>query len=222
MPNEKIYTDELALFKSKYNMPTNYDLKRVAEVANSLRGANAYLTGYIVPNTPKNQFMIWASKTLTAYLEANTQLNENGEYVSKFFDQEFLMDFEKLADAKYRSELQEGEIYERERYAGATTMDMDAIFKPICEKNDKPLPTIWMERLKKGSMDLNKLDDITTNAVTDMLTPDVDKAQMQGKLTNVLAAQEAMQQLRESRGGFFGWFWKTCNVHSHALLKEAI
>ena len=80
MPNEQIYTDELALFKTKYNMPTTYDLKRVADVAKSLRGANAFLTGYIVADTPKNQFMIWASKTLSAYLEANTQLNENGKY----------------------------------------------------------------------------------------------------------------------------------------------
>jgi hypothetical protein len=211
MPNEKIYTDELALFKSKYNMPTNYDLKRVAEVTNSLRGANAYLTGYIVPNTPKNQFMIWASKTLTAYLEANTQLNENGKYVSDFFDQEFLMDFENLAQAKYRSELQEGEEYDREMYAGANTVDMDAIFKVICDKNDKPLPTIWMEKLKKGTMDIARLGDITRNAVTEMLTPNVDKAQMQGKLTNVIAAHEAMKKLRESREGFFGWFWKLFN-----------
>ena len=210
MPNTQIYTDELALFKNKYNMP-KYDLQRVAESVNGLRGANAFLTGYIVANTPKNQFMIWASQTLAIYLETNTQLNENGKYLSEFDDQEFLMDFEKLAAAKYRSELQEGEEYDREMYAGANTADMDAIFKVICGKNDKPLPTIWMEKLKKGTMDIARLGDITRNAVTEMLTPNVDKAQMQGKLTNVIAAHEAMKKLRESREGFFGWFWKLFN-----------
>ena len=153
MPNTQIYTDELALFKNKYNMP-KYDLQRVAESVNGLRGANAFLTGYIVANTPKNQFMIWASQTLAIYLETNTQLNENGKYLSEFDDQEFLMDFEKLAAAKYRSELQEGEEYDRELYAGANTVDMDAIFKVICDKNEIPLPTIWMEKWKKGTMDI--------------------------------------------------------------------
>jgi hypothetical protein len=121
------------------------------------------------------------------------------------------MDFEKLADAKYRSELQEGEEYDREMYAGATTVDMDAVFKPIIDKNDKPLPTLWLERLKKGTMNIAAMEDITMNAVTDLLTPENDRAQMQGKLINVIAAQEAMQQLRESRSGFLGWFWKLFN-----------
>lgn len=221
MPNEQIYTDELALFKNKYNMP-NYDLKRVADVANSLRGANAFLTGYIVPNTPENQFKIWASRTLSAYLETNTQLNENGKYLSEFDEQEFLMDFENLAAAKYRAELQEGEEYDRERYAGGSAVDLETIFKAICAKNDKPLPTIWMEKLKKGTMDIGRLEDITTNAVTDMLTPNVDKAQMQGKLINVIAAQEAMQQLRKSREGFFGWFWKLFNRGQNRQEEECL
>ena len=66
------YQQELDLFKIKYKMP-KYDLQKTAESVNKLRGANAFLTGDVVANTPANQFIGWVSKTLEIYFKENLQ-----------------------------------------------------------------------------------------------------------------------------------------------------
>ena len=127
------YQQELELFKNKYKMP-KYDLQKTAENVNNLRGANAFLTGDVVANTPANQFIGWVSKTLEIYFKENTQLNENGKYLSSFDAQEFLTDFEDLAEAKYRLEFGDDQAVNRERYAGATLQELNAAFNSICNK----------------------------------------------------------------------------------------
>ena len=81
--------------------------------------------------------------------ECVKQRKKNGKYVSDFFDQDFLMDFEKLADAKYRSELQEGEEYDRDMYAGATTMDMP---KPARSISTVPAERTMMPQIYAASV----------------------------------------------------------------------
>ena len=205
------YQQELELFKNKYKMP-KYDLQKTAESVNKLRGANAFLTGDVVANTPANQFIGWVSKTLEIYFKENTQLNENGKYLSSFDAQEFLTDFEDLAEAKYRLEFGDDQAVNRERYAGATLQELNAAFNSICNKINKPLPSLWMEKLKKGSMNIDDLH-ATTKQAYDSMDKNWNKNEntMAGSLTNVVAGYEAMKQLRDSRKGFFGWFWKLFN-----------
>ena len=205
------YQQELDLFKIKYKMP-KYDLQKTAESVNNLRGANAFLTGDVVANTPANQFIGWVSKTLEIYFKENTQLNENGKYLSSFDAQEFLTDFEDLAEAKYRLEFGDDQAVNREMYAGATLQELNAAFNSICNKINKPLPSLWMEKLKKGSMNIDDLQ-ATTKQAYDSMDKNWNKNEntMAGSLTNVIAGYEAMKQLRDSRKGFFGWFWKLFN-----------
>jgi hypothetical protein len=208
MPNTQIYTNELELFKRTYNLK-KYDLKEIEIIDDKFRLVNDPLTKPSISGSPAAKFTNWVSKTLSIYFETNTMLNADGKYMSSFDVQEFLTDFERLAVAKYHSELQEGQVPNRKEYAGANMKALDAVFSEYIQKMNKPLPTVWMEKLKKGSMDMQKLQDITTKAYDNMDKKwYVDENEMAGNLTNVVAAYEAMKQLRASRKGVWGWIWK--------------
>ena len=96
MPNEKIYTTELARFRTKYNMP-EYNLKTLMEIDQKFRYVNEFLNKDAIANNSANQFVNLMSRTLGMYFEANTSLRADGKYMSGFYPQEFLRDFEKLA-----------------------------------------------------------------------------------------------------------------------------
>jgi hypothetical protein len=186
-----------------------------------LRGAQSFLAGNPIPNTAANHFISLASKTLEIYLKTNTQLNENGKYMSSFDSQDFLDSFEELAKAKYRSQLGEDDEYNREPYAGAGIKDLNAVFDARLQKMNKPLSTLWMEQLNKGTMDIDKLHRITKKDFDSMdKTWNKNEHEMAGSLTNVIAAYEAMKQLRDSRKGFFGWLWKLFNWKINAKEEE--
>ena len=204
------YKQELEFFQRKWNMP-KYDLAKTAEDVDKMRFANAFLTGDSITNSSAKQFVSWASRTLEIYFKTNLQLNDKGKYLSSFNAQEFLDSFESLA-AKYNSELIEGQIPNRDKYAGASIEDLKTVFSKHFGKVNKPLPTLWMEKLKEGSMEMDDLHALTKRAYDSMdKTWNKNENMMAGSLTNVVAGYEAMKQLRDSRKGFFGWFWKLFN-----------
>ena len=207
MPNPQIYTDELELFKSKYKLE-NYNLYKEQEFAY----VNEIVSKGSISINSAAQFINLASATLSICLGANTKINEKGEYISSFNLTEFLTDFEKLADAKYRSELEEDQEPNRKKYAGAKIKALNKAFVKPLEETNKTLPTLWKEDIKKGDMDIDKLQEIVNSSYDKIKgAKEVDKSQMKGEATNVVAAYQAVKQLRESREGFWGWFWKLFN-----------
>lgn len=215
-----IYEQELEIFRRKYNMP-EYDLQQTGETADMLRGANAFLTGDAVTSGPERQFIRWATRTLSIYFKTNTQANAEAEYMSSFDVKEFLTDFERLVDAKYRSEYGNDAADNRKKYAGASLEDLEKAFYEPVKNANKPLPTLWMERLKKGAMDIDQLRATTKNAF-DTMDKNWAKNEnmMAGSLKNVVAGYEAMKQLRDSRKGFFGWLWKLFNPRINAKEED--
>ena len=115
MPNEQIYQDELNEFTKRYNMPS-FNLKKVAGAAHTLRYADSFLNGSAPATDPASQYIKWISSTVSIYFETNTRLNPTGKYLSSFDYHNFLEDFERLAQAKYDSELID---WDRKPYAGA-------------------------------------------------------------------------------------------------------
>ena len=205
------YQDELEIFRNKYNMP-EYDLQKTGETADMLRGANAFLTGDAVTSGPERQFIRWATRTLSIYLKTNTQVNEEAKYMSSFDVKDFLTDFERLLDVRATRTVRDtvsDAADNRKKYGGASLEDIQkAFYEPIKNAN-KPLPTLWMERLKKGAMDIDQLRATTKNAFDTMdKNWAKDENMMAGSLKNVVAGYEAMKQLRASRSGIWGWFWK--------------
>ena len=211
MPNEQIYTTELARFRRTYNMP-EYDLKALESVDQKFQHLNNFLFESSTTANPAAQFVNWASRTMAMYFKANTNLRADGKYMSGFNPQAFLRDFENLAKAKYESELSDGEEPTRKKFAGARKRDLKSILVNNFKDMNKTLPTLWAEKLKKGTMTQNDLL-LTTSNVMDNVDGIIkgNNAPLKDQIINVVAAYEAMKQVRESRKGFFGWLWKLFN-----------
>jgi hypothetical protein len=94
------YEQELGIFQRKYNL-ANYNLNEIETIDDKFRLVNDSLTEPSISGSPAAKFINWASKTMSIYFETNTKLNEGGKYMSSFSTQEFLIDFERLAVAKY-------------------------------------------------------------------------------------------------------------------------
>lgn len=206
MPNPQIYTNELARFRIKYNMP-EYDLKTLMEIDQKFRYVSDFLNKGSVENSRAPQFINLMSRTLGMCFEANTNVKANGKYI--FSPQEFLRDFEKLASAKYHSGLNDGEEPQRKKYDGARKTDIKKILINNFKDLNKTLPTLWAEKLKKGTMTQNELLLATSNVMDNMdsLIQSND-VPFEDRIINVVAAYETMKQIRESRTGFLGWLWK--------------
>ena len=206
MPNERIYTTELARFRNKYNMP-EYDLKALESVDQKFRHLNNFLFESATPANSAAQFVNLATRTMGMCFEAKTSLRKDGKYI--FNPQDFLRDFEKLASAKYFSELSDGEEPTRKRYAGVKKRELKNILINNLEAMNKTLPTLWAEKLKKGTMTQNELL-LTAGNVMDNVEGVIksNDVPLEDQIINVVAAYEAMKQVRESRTGFLGWLWK--------------
>ena len=206
MPNPQIYTTELERFRQKYNMP-EYSLDAVMAVNQKFQYVNNFLNNDTLGTNSASQFINLMSRTLGMCFEANTNVKANGKYIFK--PQEFLRDFEKLASAKYHSELNDGEEPQRKKYDGAKMSDIKKILTNNFKDLNKTLPTLWAEKMKKGSMSQNDLLLAATN-VMDIMDNVIQSNDVpfEDRIINVVAAYETMKQIRESRTGFLGWLWK--------------
>ena len=205
------YEQVLEDFRQQWNLPPTYNLNRIAESVQALRFADSFLKGSSSDNSPATQYKKWFSRTLSIYFSANTTPNENGKYMSSFDAQAFYDSFKNLVQAKYDADAEErGE--EPPQVEDVTNGQKQSLENIIanCKRNyKKTLPALWYENLKNGTMDMQNLQNITSSSF-DVVDKKwyVDANEMAGELTNILAAREAMQQLRASRSGVWGWLWK--------------
>ncbi len=204
------YEQELANFRQQWNLPS-YDLDRLAESVQALRFADSFLMGSSSDNSPTAQYKKWFSRTLSLYFEANTTPNKDGKYMSSFDTQAFYDSFKNLVQAKYDSDAKErGEVpLQVEDVTNGQKQSLENIIANCKRNYKKTLPALWYENLKNGTMDMQNLQNITSSSF-DVVNKKwyVDANEMAGELTNIVAAREAMQQLRASRSGVWGWLWK--------------
>jgi hypothetical protein len=204
------YEQELEIFRQQWNLP-DYNLDRLAESVQALRFADSFLTGASVDNSPTAQYKKWFSRTLSIYFATNTTPNENGKYMSSFDSQAFYNSFKNLVQAKYDADAEErGEVpLQVEDVTNGQKQSLENIIANCKRNYKKTLPALWYENLKNGTMDMQNLQNITSSSF-DVVDKKwyVDANEMAGELTNILAAREAMQQLRASRSGVWGWLWK--------------
>lgn len=205
------YEQALEIFKQEWNLPT-FDLQQVASSVHALRFADSFLTGASVDNSNAGQFVKWFSRTLSIYFATNTAPNQDGKYMSSFDAQDFYDSFKLLVQAKYDADAEEKGVVPLQVSEVITDNQKKAIQTAIANGKrsyKKTLPTLWQEGLKDGSINMQNLQTITSNSFDN-----VDKKyyvnanEMAGDLTNILAAREAMKQLRASRSGIWGWLWK--------------
>ena len=205
------YEQVLEDFRQQWNLPPTYNLNRIAESVQALRFADSFLSGASWDNSPATQYKKWFSRTLSIYFSANTTPNENGKYMSSFDAQAFYDSFKNLVQAKYDADAEErGEVPPQvEDVTNGQKQSLENIIANCKRNYKKTLPALWYENLKNGTMDMQNLQNITSNSF-DVVDKKwyVDANERAGELTNILAAREAMQQLRASRSGVWGWLWK--------------
>ena len=220
---ENNYEGQLKEFNDKYGM-AGYDLKQTAKIDERFRYLNNFLMKDSVEG-PSAQFIDWLSKAMRNYFEKHSQFSSDWKKnLSKFHTQEFIDDFEKVAKAKYLSELKESENAEdRKPYAGAKSKQIIRVILPYFQAINKPLPTVWMERMKKGTMDITELQQRCVD-LTSALGKNLDqKATMMEEFTRIVAAREAVRQLRESRPhGFLGAIWWLFNFRINGREKACL
>ena len=205
------YEQVLEDFRQQWNLPPTYNLNRIAESVQALRFADSFLKGSSSDNSPATQYKKWFSRTLSIYFSANTTPNENGKYMSSFDAQAFYDSFKNLVQAKYDADAEERgeEPLQVEDVTNGQKQSLENIIANCKRNYKKTLPALWYENLKKGTMDMQNLQNITSSSF-DVVAKKwyVDANEMAGELTNMVAAREAMQQLRASRSGVLGWLWK--------------
>ena len=205
------YAQELKNFQQQWNLP-GYHLDKLAQSVQALRFADSFLMGGSSDNTPAGQYVKWFSRTLSLYFSRNTLPNENGKYMSSFDAQEFYDSFKSLVQAKYDADAQEKNEVPLQVGKVVTDDLKPTIQNTIanCKRNyKKTLPALWQENLKKGIIDMQNLKNITSQAYEAIDKKYyVNENEFAGELTNIVAAREAMQQLRASRSGVWGWLWK--------------
>ena len=210
MPNPQIYTDALNTFTNKYGLK-DYDYADQAKVQEKFSYIDEFIMDSPTGRGAAGLFTALAAKTMSLYFENATKLNENGKYMSSFNLDDFLKDFDDLAKAKYESELEVGEESKRPKFAGANSKQISSALAKDYGKMNKTLPTLWYEQLKNKKMSVDQIRGITNKATNNLLEDEVDENEKEGRLVNVAAAYEAMRQLRQSREGFIGFFWKLFN-----------
>ena len=216
------YAEELESFKQQWNLP-EYSLDGVANSVQQLRYTDTFLMGTSPDNSPGSQFVKWLSRTTSLYLAKNAQPNEDGKYLFSFDTQAFYDSFKKLVQAKYNADAEKN---------GTTPLDVQEVvnqkekeIKTALANNKgkykKTLPTHWKEQLKNGDITIETMQGVTNSSYATFSSMDVwgtAPEVLDAKLTNLVAAQEAMKQLRESRRTFFGWFWK--NIFNRAQNRQ--
>ena len=219
---ENDYEGQLKEFNEKYGM-AGYDLKQTAKIDEKFRIVNNFLMKDSIDG-PSGQFIDWLSKIMKSYFEKHSQFSSDWKKnLSKFHTQEFVDDFEKVAKAKYLSELVEGQEPNRKPYAGAKNKNIATVIAPYIQEINKPLPTVWKERMKKGTMDVTEIQELCVN-LTDGLAKNLDqKATMMEGFTRIVAAREAVRQLRESRPrGILGALWWLFNFRINGRERDCL
>ena len=219
---ENDYEGQLKEFNEKYGM-AGYDLKQTAKIDEKFRIVNNFLMKDSMDG-PSGQFIDWLSKIMKSYFEKHSQFSSDWKKnLSKFHTQEFVDDFEKVAKAKYLSELVEGQEPNRKPYAGAKNKNIATVIAPYIQEINKPLPTVWKERMKKGTMDVTEIQELCVN-LTDGLAKNLDqKATMMEGFTRIVAAREAVRQLRESRPrGILGALWWLFNFRINGRERDCL
>ena len=219
------YQQELRNFKEQWNLP-DYDLNEYAKNDKGLRYAEAFLTGDSVDLSVGGEVVRWFSKTIEAYFKANTSLNADGKYISSFKPQDFYDSFKKLVQAKFDDDakgkenatpLQVKDVLQNQKE------NLEGVMAKNMSQYQKTLPTLWMEKLKKGTMSPAGLASATLSVMDDVNSDMPDsKIGLEDKVTNAVAAYEAMKQLRASHSGFFGWLWKVIFRERNEIEKESL
>lgn len=218
MADPKIYNDALDKFRAEYNLP-DYDLEKEIAADNLTRFFNDKSIG-----ASAQQYERLAAKAALKYFESSTNFQKTGTQKLEGFDHsKFIADFEALMQARYASKLEDGaEAEKRTPFDGSNKKTLKTVINASANKVNKPLAELWADKLKSGALKIEDVKMTATLLHNALFASNAKKEEMGGKLRDFVAAREAVKELRESRKGIRGFFWKLFNREQNRQEKELL
>jgi hypothetical protein len=206
MPSRKYYEATLKRFNAKYQI--NVSIDALDEAARAIDSVDD-----LMYNDKEDPSMIryanLLSDVLKIYLDQNIRMKQAGSYeLSDFSLGEFVIDFEELMEEKYKAGMQRGEKPTRMPYEGATLSGVFEFAGNVVEEYAKDLPSLWADGIKKGVMNVEFMRVLTDGEYEKLMgmSGQLEKkvkgeldAETMNRLSNVVAARDAMEKYRNSR-----------------------
>jgi hypothetical protein len=216
MASKKYYEAALKRFNAKYQV--NFAIDAMSEMAQAISSLDeANLDGVSSQENEQTTMMGYAnllSDVLTVYLDKNMRIKEAGSYgLPDFSLGEFIVDFEELMEEKYRAGLKVGQKPDRKPYEGAKLSDVFNFASGVVKGYGNSIPSVWAQGVIKGAMTVDGIRAVTDREFEKLMglggkleqkvKGELD-AETMNRLANVVAARDAMEKVRKSRG-FFWW-----------------
>ena len=216
MAKPEIYNNALEKFKAEYNLP-DYDLEKEIAADNVTRFFNNKSIG-----ASAQQYERLAANAALKYFESSTTFQEHGSQQLKGFDHsKFIADFEALMQARYDSKLEDGvEAEKRTPFDGSNKETLKTVINASANKVNKPLAELWADKLKSGTYkfkDLNSIVAVQSNTLFAAKEKTEENVRI---FRDLVASREAVRELRASRKGIRGFFWRLFNREQNKQEKD--
>ena len=217
------YNDAYAKFTKKYDVPLN--IQTEYDGAEKL----AFIDDFVMSSSPAKKaqsvYMSTLSSALTSYINKKLKMEAGKSHELANFDvRDFVTEFDKVIEA-IRSDKAEKEKteYTHRQFEG---LPLDRVANDawgrVAPGYNKTLPTMWKEQMKSGRLKIENARLAVHSLYEKLTAKDAKKEELTGELKNIVAAREAMRQLRESRKGFIGFFWKLFNREQNNQEKDLL
>ena len=216
MANPQIYTDALDKFRAEYNLP-DYDLEKEIAADNVTRFFNNKSIG-----ASAQQYERLAANAALKYFESSTTFQKNGSQQLKGFDHsKFIADFEALMQARYDSKLEDGvEAEKRTPFDGSNKATLKTVINESAHKVNKPLAELWADKLKSGTYKFKDLNSIVAVQSNTLFAAKEKTEEHVRIFRDLVASREAVRELRASRKGIRGFFWRLFNREQNKQEKD--
>ena len=218
MANPQIYTDALNKFRAEYNLP-DYDLEKEIAADNVTRFFNDQSIG-----ASAQQYERLAANAALKYFESLTKFQSNGAQKLEGFDHsKFINDFEALMQARYDSKLEDGvEAKERTPFDGSNKESLKTVINASANKVNKPLAELWADKLKSGTYKFKDLNSIVAVQSNTLFAAKEKTEEHVRIFRDLVASREAVRELRASRKGIRGFFWRLFNREQNKQEKDLL
>jgi hypothetical protein len=210
-PNQEL-ADREAAFNAQWGLNITID------GVDTARKQTSFLSKHelTVSESPRMRYLGVLENIISIYLNKHSAMNEENSYdkMHSFSASMLLEEYEGLMSMKFRAEHQNDAKATREPYEGINHSKLLNGIKEMAEPFNKTVPEFWSDKVIKGSMSVKKMRKITDRAFRRLTREGADSSKMTKEddvaLQNVIAAQEALSQVREKRSAWWyvaPWHW---------------
>lgn len=198
------YAAEYGNFNGKYNI--GIDISDHYDILKQFKSIDNFTFNADPRRAAQTLYMDTLTDALTSYLENKTKMENGKAYdMSDVSIGDFIEDFERVMQAKYLDELEEGKAPTRVPFEGASFGGVaNAAWNRMSGFN-KPLPDVWADSILNKTFSLSDMMNITEESRRSLSSADLENLGDKRKdLANIVMAKQAMEKVRAGRG----FWWK--------------